>query len=117
MVIIGGSTGGENKQRKAKNRVDDKYYRTEGMRYEDLVKLAQDLEPWRIMTANLLKEDEDDDDIHLHVNKSYAQTGMRINSRNNSLLINNSLTNCRNVHLFKKYYTNRLLKNYVPVCT
>ena len=60
------------------------------MRYEDLVKLAQDREPWRIMTANLLKEDEDDDDIHLHVNKSYAQTGMRINSRNNILLINTS---------------------------
>ena len=28
-----------------------------GMRYEDLVRLAQDREPWRIMTANLLKED------------------------------------------------------------
>ena len=25
--------------------------------------------------------------------------------------------NCRNVHLLKKYYTNRLLKSYVPVCT
>ena len=58
------------------------------MRYEDLVKLAQDREPWRIMTANLLKEDEDDDDIHLY--KSYAQTGMRINSRNNILLIHTS---------------------------
>ena len=31
--------------------------------------------------------------------------------------LDNSLANCRNVHLFKKYYTNRLLKNYVPVCT
>ena len=31
--------------------------------------------------------------------------------------LDNSLTNCRNVHIFKKYYTNRLLKNYVPVCT
>ena len=29
----------------------------------------------------------------------------------------NSLENCRNVHLFKIYYTNRLLKSYVPVCT
>ena len=28
-----------------------------GMHYEDLVRLAQDREPWRIMTANLLKED------------------------------------------------------------
>ena len=28
-----------------------------GMRYEDLVRLAQDREQWRIMTANLLKED------------------------------------------------------------
>ena len=28
-----------------------------GMRYEDLVRLAQDREPWRIMTATLLKED------------------------------------------------------------
>ena len=28
-----------------------------GMRYEDLVRLAQDREPWRIMTARLLKED------------------------------------------------------------
>ena len=32
------------------------------MRYEDLVRLAQDREPWRIMTANLLKEPDDDDD-------------------------------------------------------
>ena len=31
--------------------------------------------------------------------------------------LDNSLTNCRNVNLFKKYYTNRLSKNYVPVCT
>ena len=28
-----------------------------GMRYEDLVRLVQDREPWRIMTASLLKED------------------------------------------------------------
>ena len=28
-----------------------------GMRYEDLVRLAQVREPWRIMKANLLKED------------------------------------------------------------
>ena len=28
-----------------------------GMRYQYLVRLAQDREPWRIMTANLLKED------------------------------------------------------------
>ena len=28
-----------------------------GMRYEDLVRLAQDRERWRILTANLLKED------------------------------------------------------------
>ena len=28
-----------------------------GMRYEDLVRIAQDRDPWRIMTANLLKED------------------------------------------------------------
>ena len=28
-----------------------------GMWYQDLVRLAQDREPWRIMTANLLKED------------------------------------------------------------
>ena len=28
-----------------------------GMPYEDLVRLAQDREPWRITTANLLKED------------------------------------------------------------
>ena len=31
--------------------------------------------------------------------------------------LDKSLKNCRNVHLFKKYYTNRLLKSYVPVCT
>ena len=31
--------------------------------------------------------------------------------------LENCLINCRNVHLFKKYYTNRLLKSYVPVCT
>ena len=30
--------------------------------------------------------------------------------------LENSLKNCRNVHLFTKYYTNRLLKSYVPVC-
>ena len=29
--------------------------------------------------------------------------------------LDNSMKNCRNVHLFKKYYTNRLLKSYVPV--
>ena len=58
-------------QRKAKNGVDDKYHRgrprtewmtniTEwtGMRYEDLVRLAQDREQWRVMTANLLQEYE-----------------------------------------------------------
>ena len=28
-----------------------------GVRYEDLVRLAQDREPWTIMTANLLQED------------------------------------------------------------
>ena len=28
-----------------------------GMRYEDLVRLAQDREQWRVMTANLLEED------------------------------------------------------------
>ena len=28
-----------------------------GMQYEELVRLAQDQKPWRIMTANLLKED------------------------------------------------------------
>ena len=28
-----------------------------GMRYEDLVRIAQDREPWRITTNNLLKED------------------------------------------------------------
>ena len=28
-----------------------------GMRYQDLVRIAQDREPWRIATANLLKED------------------------------------------------------------
>ncbi len=33
-----------------------------GMRYEDLVRLAQDREPWRIMTANLLKKTAPDDD-------------------------------------------------------
>ena len=27
------------------------------MRYEDLVRLAQDQEPWRVMIANLLQED------------------------------------------------------------
>ena len=27
------------------------------MKYEDLVRLAQDREQWRVMTANLLKED------------------------------------------------------------
>ena len=32
------------------------------MQYEYLVRLAQDREPWRIMTANLLKEDAPDDD-------------------------------------------------------
>ena len=30
-----------------------------GMRYEDLVRLAQDRERWRVMTANLLQELED----------------------------------------------------------
>ena len=29
-----------------------------GIRYEDFVRLAQDREPWRIMTDNLLKEDD-----------------------------------------------------------
>ncbi len=28
-----------------------------GMLYEDLVRLVQDREPWRIMTCNLLKDD------------------------------------------------------------
>ena len=28
-----------------------------GMRYEDVVRLAQDREPWMIITTNLLKED------------------------------------------------------------
>ena len=28
-----------------------------GMRYEELVRIVEDREPWRIMTANLLKED------------------------------------------------------------
>ena len=53
---IGGSPQGGNKQRKAKNGVDDKHHRMDG-NAEDLVRLAQDREPWRIMTANLLKED------------------------------------------------------------
>ena len=49
-------------QRKAKNGVDDKHHRMDGDAipldlYEYLVRLAQDREPWRIMTANLLKED------------------------------------------------------------
>ena len=66
-----GSTGGEKKQRKVENGeykqlVSRGRPRTEwmtnitewtGMRYEDLVRLAQDREPWRIMTANPLKED------------------------------------------------------------
>ena len=56
-VVIEGSTGVEKKQRKAKNGVDVKRTETTGMRYEDLVRLVQDREPWRIMTANLLKED------------------------------------------------------------
>ena len=39
------------------------------MRYEDLVRLAQDCEPWRIMTTNLKKaapddDDDDDDDMY-----------------------------------------------------
>ena len=38
-----------------------------GMRYEDLVRLAQDRESWRIMTANLLKEDGTDDDEYGHL--------------------------------------------------
>ena len=38
-----------------------------GMRYEDLVRLAQDRESWRIMTANLLKEDRTDDDEYGHL--------------------------------------------------
>ena len=29
-----------------------------GMRYEELVRIVQDREPWKIMTANLLKEDD-----------------------------------------------------------
>ena len=33
-----------------------------GMRYEDLVRLAQDCEPWMIMTTNLKKAAPDDDD-------------------------------------------------------
>ena len=33
-----------------------------GMRYEDLVRLSQDREPWRVMTANLLQEEAPDDD-------------------------------------------------------
>ena len=28
-----------------------------GIRYEDLVRLSQDREPWMIMTAHLLEED------------------------------------------------------------
>ena len=28
-----------------------------GMRYVDLMRLAEDREPWRIMTAHLLEED------------------------------------------------------------
>ena len=49
-------------QRKAKHGVDDKHHRMDGDAipldlYEYLVRLAQDREPWRIMTANLLKED------------------------------------------------------------
>ena len=44
-------------QRKAKNGVDDKHHRMDGDANEYLVRLAQDREPWRIMTAILLKED------------------------------------------------------------
>ena len=39
-----------------KNGVDDSFKEWTGIRYEDLVRLAQDREQWRIMTANLLEE-------------------------------------------------------------
>ena len=43
-------------------------------------------------------------------NQLYSILGVKLwNSRDNSL------KNCRNVRLFKKYYTNRLLKSYAPV--
>ena len=55
--IFGGSTGVETKPRKAKNEWLTNITEWTGMRCEDLVRIAQDREPWRIMTANLLKED------------------------------------------------------------
>ena len=48
--------GKEAEEDQEPNGVDDITEWT-GMQYEDLVRLAQDQEQWRAMTANLLQED------------------------------------------------------------
>ena len=52
-------------------------------------------------------------------NCHFTLKGMRISITGVKLWnsIDNSMKKCRNVQLFKKYYTNILLKSYVPVCT
>ena len=55
-----------------------------GMRYEDLVRLAQDREQWIVMTANLLQEDgisdddddDDDDDVPLYYSRPFWRPQM-----------------------------------------
>ena len=52
---IGGSTGGELSRGRPRTEWLTIITECTGMRYEDLVRIAQGREPWRIMTANLLK--------------------------------------------------------------
>ena len=56
MLLEGPLEGKPSRRRPITERIT---YITEGkgMQYKDLVRLAQDLEQWRVMTANLLKED------------------------------------------------------------
>ena len=56
-AVVGGSTGGERSRGRPRTEWMTNITEWTGMSYEDLVRLAQDREPWRIMTANLLKED------------------------------------------------------------
>ena len=52
-----GSTGGEISRGRPRTKWLTNIAEWTGMRYEDLARLAQDREQWRIMTANFLKED------------------------------------------------------------